>query len=119
MCWTLAGNFQGGGVPGKVQFGAAWWFNDQKDGIYRQLTTLANQGVLARFVGMVTDSRSLLSYMRHDYFRRILCNLIGTWVENGEYPCDIEKLGQIQDVSYCNAEAYFSIKSGGEEHHSS
>lgn len=107
---TVAGNFQGGGVPGKVQLGAAWWFNDQKEGICRQLTTLANQGVLSTFVGMLTDSRSLLSYTRHEYFRRILCNVIGTWVENGEYPRDVEKLGEIvRNVSYDNAVAYFDL----------
>jgi glucuronate isomerase len=100
MVATLAGNFQSE-VPGKVQFGTAWWFNDQHDGMEDQIKTLANVGVLANFVGMLTDSRSLLSYPRHEYFRRILCNVIGKWVENGEYPADFERLGNIvKDISY-------------------
>lgn len=81
---TMIGNFQGGGIPGKIQFGSGWWFNDQKDGMIKQMVSLANLGLLRRFVGMVTDSRSFISYTRHEYFRRVLCNLIGTWVVEGE-----------------------------------
>lgn len=107
---TMIGNFQGGGIPGKVQFGSGWWFCDQKEGMMDQMKTLSNLGLLSRFVGMLTDSRSFLSYTRHEYFRRILCNLIGEWVENGEYPNDIEFLGQVvQDISYNNAVNYFNI----------
>ncbi|MFC0472067.1 glucuronate isomerase [Halalkalibacter kiskunsagensis] len=109
MVATLAGNFQSE-VPGKVQFGTAWWFNDQRDGMEDQIKTLANVGVLSNFVGMLTDSRSLLSYTRHEYFRRILCNVIGKWVENGEYPADIERLGNIvKDISYRNIESYLAF----------
>lgn len=106
---TTAGNFQDGSLAGKMQFGAGWWFLDQKDGIEKQLNTLSNMGLLSRFVGMLTDSRSFLSYSRHDYFRRILCNLIGQDVENGELPHDIPWLGQmVQDICYNNAKAYFN-----------
>ena len=108
---TMIGNFQDGKIPGKMQFGAAWWFNDNKDGIKDQLKSLANLGLLGRFVGMVTDSRSFLSYTRHEYFRRVLCDLIGEWVENGEVPNDIELLGKIvQDISFNNASEYVGIK---------
>lgn len=97
-------------IPGKVQFGAAWWFNDNIDGMLDQMKALANNGLLSKFVGMLTDSRSFLSYTRHEYFRRILCNLIGTWVENGEAPDDMELLGKmVQDISYNNAEKYFKM----------
>lgn len=107
---SMIGNFQGGGIPGKIQFGSAWWFNDTKEGMIAQLTTLADFGLLGRFVGMLTDSRSFLSFTRHDYFRRILCNLIGEWVENGELPHDLEWLGQtVQNISYHNAEQYFDF----------
>ncbi len=107
---TIIGCFQGGGIPGKLQFGSGWWFNDQKDGMLKQLTALANLGLLSRFVGMLTDSRSFLSYTRHEYFRRILCDLIGSWVENGETPCDMELLGSmVKDISYNNAENYFKL----------
>lgn len=107
---TIMGCFQGGSIPGKVQFGSAWWFNDQKDGMEKQLTTLANLGLLSRFVGMLTDSRSFLSYIRHEYFRRILCNILGNWVEKGEIPDDMELLGKlVQDICYNNAESYFGI----------
>jgi len=93
----------------KIQFGPAWWFNDHKDGMELQLRALANNGVLALFAGMLTDSRSFLSYTRHEYFRRILCNLTGDWVENGEYPADFEKLTEIvRNISYYNAKEYFS-----------
>jgi len=104
------GGFQDGSTPGKMQFGTAWWYNDQKDGIERQLTALSNLGLLAHFVGMVTDSRSFLSYSRHEYFRRILCDLIGRDVENAELPNDVNLLGKIvQDVCYNNAVRYFGI----------
>ena len=107
---TLSGSFCGSGIPGKVQFGAGWWFNDQKDGMLSQMTTLANMGLLSRFVGMLTDSRSFLSYTRHEYFRRILCNLLGTWVESGEAPDDMNLLGRmVQDIAYNNAERYFKF----------
>jgi len=105
---SLMGSFQGGGIPGKIQLGSAWWFNDTKDGMIEQMKALANLGLLSRFIGMLTDSRSFLSYTRHEYFRRILCNLIGEWVENGEVADDIEQLGQIvQGISYNNAKEYF------------
>jgi glucuronate isomerase len=108
---TMLGNFQGSEVPGKIQFGSGWWFIDNKDGMVNQMTALANLGLLGRFIGMLTDSRSFLSYPRHEYFRRIMCNLIGEWVENGEYPNDIELLGSIvQGISYNNAKEYFGIK---------
>lgn len=105
---TILGCFQDSSVKGKVQHGSAWWFNDTKTGMIAQLTSLANLGNLAGFVGMLTDSRSFLSYTRHEYFRRILCNLLGTWVENGEYPFD-EKLLQkiVEDISYNNTLHYF------------
>lgn len=108
---TMAGNFQEGGTPSKVQFGSAWWFNDHTDGMVAQMKTLGNLGVLSRFVGMLTDSRSFLSYSRHEYFRRILCNIFGNWVENGDYPNEIEWLGEIvQDISYNNALNYFEFQ---------
>lgn len=107
---TLMGCFQGEGIPGKMQFGSAWWFNDNIDGMREQMKTLANVGLLSKFVGMVTDSRSFLSYPRHEYFRRILCNLIGEWVDRGEVPYDIDLLGKIvQDISYNNAVNYFGV----------
>jgi glucuronate isomerase len=105
------GCFQDGSVPGKMQFGSAWWFNDQKDGIERQINTLSNMGLLSRFVGMLTDSRSFLSYPRHEYFRRVLCNLIGNDVENGELPNDMTLLGNmVKDICYRNAVGYFGIE---------
>ncbi len=107
---TMAGNFQDSSVPGKIQWGSAWWFLDQKDGIEKQLNTLSNMGLLSRFVGMLTDSRSFLSYPRHEYFRRILCNLIGKDVENGELPNDEKLLGKmVQDICYFNAKNYFNF----------
>ena len=100
--------FQGGGVFGKLQHGSAWWFNDHRRGMREQLSSLAANGMLATFVGMLTDSRSFLSYARHEYFRRILCDLIGEWVENGEYPNDDSVLKQIvQGVCYHNSEVFF------------
>jgi glucuronate isomerase len=107
---TLMGCFQGSGVKGKIQLGSGWWFNDQKDGMQEQLKALGNLGVLGSFVGMLTDSRSFVSYTRHDYFRRILCNVIGTWVENGEYPNNKEMLEKIiRGISYENANEYFGF----------
>lgn len=107
---TLLGAFQGSEIPGKIQHGSAWWFNDHKTGMRNQLTSLANLGILGNFVGMLTDSRSLLSYARHEYFRRILCNLLGTWVENGEYPNDMDFLGSlVQDICANNAKRYFNL----------
>lgn len=107
---TMAGNFQDGSMPGKIQWGAAWWFLDQKDGIEKQLNALSNLGLLSRFVGMLTDSRSLLSYPRHEYFRRILCNLLGADVERGELPDDKKWLGKIvEDICYFNAKNYFGF----------
>ncbi|MFG6489280.1 glucuronate isomerase [Roseateles sp. BYS78W] len=107
---TLIGAFQDGSVRGKLQFGPAWWFNDHKDGNLAQLATLANHGVLGTFVGMVTDSRSFASYPRHDYFRRLLCRLLGQWVEAGEYPDDMAALGDIvRGVCYENAKHYFGL----------
>ena len=104
---TMLGNFQGGGVAGKIQFGSGWWFNDQKDGMERQMMALSQLGLISQFVGMLTDSRSFLSYTRHEYFRRILCNYIGGLVENGEYPADMEILGEIiQNICYNNVEKY-------------
>jgi glucuronate isomerase len=108
---TAIGCFQDGSLPGKMQFGSAWWFNDQKDGIERQIDTLSNMGLLSRFVGMLTDSRSFLSYPRHEYFRRVLCNLLGNDVENGELPDDMDLLGgMVKDICFGNAAAYFDIE---------
>ncbi len=107
---TMLGNFQNSDAPGKIQFGSAWWFNDHIDGMREQLRTLANTGVLGRFVGMVTDSRSFLSYPRHEYFRRILCGMLGEMVEEGWYPADMDTLvGIVRDISYENAVRYFGI----------
>ncbi len=107
---TMLGCFQNGPVKGKIQFGSGWWFNDQRDGMVSQMKSLANLGMLSRFVGMLTDSRSFVSYTRHEYFRRIFCNLIGEWVENGEYPKDWETLGEIvRGVCYNNANEYFAF----------
>ncbi|MCE9846672.1 glucuronate isomerase [Aeromonas allosaccharophila] len=108
---TMIGNFQGGNIPGKMQFGSGWWFNDQKDGMERQLTQLAQLGLLSRFVGMLTDSRSFLSYTRHEYFRRILCRMIGRWVAEGEAPADLALLGaMVENISFNNARDYFAIE---------
>ncbi|HEY8499110.1 MAG TPA: glucuronate isomerase [Clostridia bacterium] len=107
---SIMGCFQGTEAPGKIQFGSAWWFNDHKDGMEKQMIALANLGLLRRFVGMLTDSRSFLSYTRHEYFRRILCNLIGRWAEDGEVPMDIEMLGaMVQEICYYNAKNYFGF----------
>lgn len=105
---TMTGNFNDGLIPGKIQWGSAWWFLDQKDGMVKQLNTLSNMGLLSRFIGMLTDSRSFLSYPRHEYFRRILCDLFGDEIENGELPDDIGWTGKIiQDICYYNAQNYF------------
>ncbi len=107
---TLANSFQGSELPGKIQHGSAWWFNDNKTGMIDQMVSLANLGILGNFVGMLTDSRSFLSYARHDYFRRIMCNLIGAWVENGEYPNNDAALKRIvEGISFYNAKRYFEI----------
>ena len=107
---TMLGNFQGDGIRGKIQFGSAWWFNDHKDGMEEQMKALANLGALSAFVGMLTDSRSFLSYPRHEYFRRILCNILGNWVEDGEFPAEWDTLKQIvQDICFNNAKNYFKM----------
>ncbi len=107
---TMIGNFQDGSIPGKFQWGSGWWFLDQKDGMEKQLNSLSNMGLLSRFIGMLTDSRSFLSFPRHEYFRRILCNLIGNDVENGELPNDMPWLGQmVENISYYNAKNYFKF----------
>jgi len=107
---TMIGNFQDGSIPGKMQFGSGWWHLDQKEGMEWQLNALSSLGLLSRFVGMLTDSRSFLSYSRHEYFRRILCNLIGRDVDNGELPRDIQMLGNlVRDICYRNAENYFGL----------
>ena len=110
----MIGNFQdGSGAPsgsGKMQFGSGWWFLDQKDGMEKQINCLSNLGLLSCFVGMLTDSRSFLSYTRHEYFRRILCNLLGTEMHQGLLPDDVEMVGAlVRDVCYYNAERYFGF----------
>jgi glucuronate isomerase len=108
---AIMGCFQQAGTAGKIQHGAAWWFNDHKTGITEQMISLANLGLLGNFVGMLTDSRSFLSYTRHEYFRRILCDIIGTWVENGEYPADMTALKKIiEGISYNNTLRFFGFK---------
>lgn len=108
---SIIGCFQDSSAVGKIQQGSAWWFNDHKAGMTEQLTSLANLGLLGNFIGMLTDSRSFLSYTRHEYFRRILCELIGGWVENGEYPADYKVLEKIiKGISYNNAVRYFEFK---------
>lgn len=110
MLDTLIGAFQGSEIAGKIQHGSGWWFNDTKSGMRAQMTSLANLGLLGNFVGMLTDSRSFLSYTRHAYFRRILCEMIGGWVENGEYPCNETQLGAlVQGICFENAKRYFGL----------
>jgi glucuronate isomerase len=110
MFASMANNFNDGIVAGKMQYGAAWWFLDQKDGMEKQLNVLSNFGLLSRFVGMVTDSRSFLSFPRHEYFRRILCNVLGEEIEKGELPNDMNLIGNmVEGICYKNAEAYFKI----------
>jgi len=107
---TILGCFQAGPTRGKIQFGSAWWFNDSIDGMTQHLVALGNLGTLGTFIGMLTDSRSFVSYPRHEYFRRILCNLIGTWVDRGEYPNDDEALEEIIKGICCdNAREYFGF----------
>jgi glucuronate isomerase len=110
MLDTVCGAFTESGVRGKVQHGIAWWFNDTKQGMEDHMISLAARGLLGGFIGMLTDSRSLLSYTRHEYFRRILCNMLGAWAENGEYPADIPALGKTaQAISYYNTKHYFGF----------
>ena len=107
---TMIGNFQDGTIAGKVQLGSGWWFLDQKEGMEMQMNALSNLGLLSRFVGMVTDSRSFMSYTRHEYFRRVLCNLIGRDVENGELPNDDSLLGtMISNICHANAKSYLGL----------
>ncbi|MBC7407034.1 MAG: glucuronate isomerase [Arcicella sp.] len=107
---AMVGNFNDGSMAGKIQFGSGWWFLDQKDGMERQMNALSNMGLLSRFVGMLTDSRSFVSFPRHEYFRRILCNILGNEIENGELPNDIEWIGQmVQNICYHNAKNYFQF----------
>jgi glucuronate isomerase len=107
---SMIGSFQDGRIPGKIQFGSGWWFNDQKLGMEHQINALSNMGLLSRFVGMLTDSRSFMSYPRHEYFRRTLCNLLGTDMENGEIPYDMELVGNmVCDICYTNAVHYFDF----------
>ena len=107
---SIIGSFQGDGIPGKLQLGTAWWFNDQREGMLEQMKALSNVGLFSRFIGMLTDSRSFLSYTRHEYFRRLVCSLIGTWVEEGEVPNDQQLLEQIvKGICYENAKDYFSF----------
>ncbi len=108
---TMLGNFQKSPTAARIQFGSGWWFNDQRDGMEAQMRALANLGMLSKFVGMLTDSRSFVSYPRHEYFRRIMCNLLGTWVEDGEYPRDMYTLKKIAaDIAYYNAKSYFGFE---------
>jgi glucuronate isomerase len=107
---TVIGNFQDGSVPGKIQFGSGWWFLDQKEAMEWQLNALSNCGLLSRFVGMLTDSRSFLSYPRHEYFRRTLCNLLGNDMERGELPADLELVGgMVRNICFANAQQYFCL----------
>ena len=107
---TMIGNFNDGSIKGKVQWGSGWWFMDQKDGMTNQLNTLSNMGLLSCFIGMLTDSRSFLSFPRHEYFRRILCNLLGKDIQGGELPVDMEWIGKlVQDICYNNAKEYFDL----------
>ena len=110
---TMLGNFQDGSTPGKMQNGSAWWFLDQKDGMKRQLDSLSNMGLLSRFIGMLTDSRSFLSYTRHEYFRRILCNRLGAEMTEGLIPDDMPLVGEmVRDICYRNAARYFDFGEG-------
>jgi len=107
---TMIGNFNDGSVSGKIQWGSGWWFLDQKDGMTKQINTLSNMGMLSTFVGMLTDSRSFLSFPRHEYFRRILCNILGNDIQNGELPDDKKWIGGIaSDIAYNNAKEYFNF----------
>ncbi|KKL66065.1 hypothetical protein LCGC14_2148680 [marine sediment metagenome] len=107
---TMIGNFQDGATPGKIQLGSAWWFLDNIDGMTRGMEALSNSGLLSRFVGMTTDSRSFISYVRHEYFRRILCNLLGSEIESGLLPKEYGLIGSmVQDICYRNAARYFDF----------
>jgi glucuronate isomerase len=107
---TMIGNFNDGSIKGKIQFGSGWWFLDQKDGMEKQINALSNMGLLSCFIGMLTDSRSFISFPRHEYFRRILCNILGKEIENGELPNDIDWIGKmVQDICYNNAKEYFNL----------
>ena len=106
----MIGNYNDGSIKGKVQFGSGWWFLDQKDGMIKQLNALSNMSLLSCFIGMLTDSRSFLSFPRHEYFRRVLCNLLGNEIKNGERPNDIEWISKlVEDISYGNAKEYFEF----------
>jgi glucuronate isomerase len=108
---AMTGNFNDGKIRGKIQFGAAWWFNDQKDGIERHLVSIANMGMMAIFIGMLTDARSVFAFIRHEYFRRIVCNVIGTWIDEGELPRDLPHIGGIvRDLCFNNAMNYFGVE---------
>lgn len=108
---AMAGNFNDGRIRGKIQFGAAWWFNDQKDGIEKHFVSIANMGTMATFIGMLTDAAGVFAFVRHEYFRRIVCNVIGTWIEQGELPRDYPHIGGIvRDISYNNAMNYFGVE---------
>ena len=110
---AMVGNFQDASIPGKMQFGSGWWFLDQKEAMEWQLNALSNIGLLSRFVGMLTDSRSFMSYPRHEYFRRVLCNLLGQEVDRGEIPMDEELLGNlVRGICFKNAKAYFGLECG-------
>ncbi|HEX8464825.1 MAG TPA: glucuronate isomerase [Abditibacterium sp.] len=110
---TLVGNFQGGGVAGKIQFGSGWWFLDQKEAMEWQMNALSNVGLLSRFIGMLTDSRSFMSFPRHEYFRRVLCNLVGRDIENGELPADFEMVGaMVKNICYRNAHEFLGLGVG-------
>ena len=114
---SLTGCFQESGIRGKIQHGSAWWFNDHEAGMREQMISLANLGVLGNFIGMLTDSRSYLSYTRHEYFRRILCDLVGGFVETGRYPWEQERVGKlIEDICYYNAKQYFRFNSNIAQH---
>ena len=107
---SVLGAFQQGTFPQKMQLGAPWWFSDHKDGMVKMMKALANTGLLSGFIGMLTDSRSFLSYARHEYFRRVLCNLLGQWMEDGEIPQDCELIGpMVRDICFGNAAAYFGL----------
>ncbi len=113
---SMMGNYQGGGVPGKMQFGSGWWFLDQKEAMTWQMNALSNIGLLSRFVGMLTDSRSFMSYPRHEYFRRVLCNLLGEDMESGELPSDFDLIGSlVENICYKNAVEYFGMQAGSSE----
>ncbi len=110
---TMAGNFEDGTIPGKIQFGSGWWFLDQREGMEWQINALSNLGLLSRFVGMLTDSRSFLSYVRHEYFRRVLCSILGADVEAGLIPADRGLLGEmVENICFRNAAGYFGLETG-------